>query len=122
MKIYISADLEGVAGVVTEQQLDPAGFEYERFREFMTAEVNVAIEACFEAGATEVLVSDSHGNGQNLLIDRLPDQVSVIRSWPRPLMMMEGIDETFAGAIFLGYHCATTNPTGTTISIRCVIN
>ena len=112
LKIYISADMEGVVGAVTADQLGPTGFEYGRFREFMTAEVNAAIQAAFEAGATEVVVSDSHGNGENLLIEKLPPNVTVIRSWPRPLGMMAGIDSTFDGVIFLGYHTATTNVEG----------
>jgi D-amino peptidase len=112
LKIYISADMEGVVGVVTNDQLGPDGFEYQRAREFMTAEVNAAIEAAFAAGATEILIGDSHGNGQNLLIDKLPKNVQVVRSWPRPLMMMQGIDETFDGVIFLGYHTSTTNSEG----------
>ena len=111
LKIYISVDMEGVVGVVSGEQLSPGGFEYERFRGFMTAEVNTAIEAARAAGATEFLVSDSHGNGQNLLIDRLPDDVKVVRSWPRELGMMEGIDESFDGVMFLAYH-ASTNSTG----------
>lgn len=112
LKIYISADMEGVVGAVTNEQLGPQGFEYARFREFMTNEVNAAIEGAFVAGATEIVVSDSHGNGQNLLIEKLPTNVLLVRAWPRPLMMMQGIDETFAGAIFIGYHTATTNPQG----------
>ncbi|MBJ88965.1 MAG: hypothetical protein CMO98_03810 [Woeseia sp.] len=112
LRIYISADMEGVVGAVTAEQLAPGGFEYQRFREFMTEEVKVAIDAGRAAGATEFLVSDSHGNGQNLLIERLPDDVMVVRSWPRPLGMMEGIDETFDGVIFLGYHSSTTNMRG----------
>ena len=112
MKIYISADMEGIVGVVTGEQLGPQGFEYNRAREFMTAEVNAAIEAAFQAGATEIVVSDSHGNGQNLLIEKLPKAVTIVRSWPRPLMMMQGIDETFDGAIFIGYHTGTSNATG----------
>jgi D-amino peptidase len=112
MKIYISADMEGIVGVVTSEQLGPQGFEYARFREFMTQQVTTAIEAAFESGATEVVVSDSHGNGQNLLIEKLPKNVTLVRSWPRPLMMMQGIDETFAGAIFIGYHSGTTNSQG----------
>lgn len=112
LKIYISADMEGVVGAVTGEQLGPQGFEYGRFREFMTAEVNAAAQAAFDAGATEVVISDSHGNGQNLLIEKLPKQVTVVRSWPRPLMMMQGIDETFDGAIFIGYHTGTHNPAG----------
>lgn len=112
VKIYISADMEGVVGVVTGEQLGPTGFEYQRFREFMTQEVNAAIDAAFAGGATEILVSDSHGNGQNLLLEKLPKNITLVRSWPRPLMMMQGIDETFAGAIFIGYHASTTNTEG----------
>jgi D-amino peptidase len=112
MKIYISADMEGIVGVVTNEQLGPQGFEYNRFREFMTAEVSAAVQAAFDSGATEIVVSDSHGNGQNLLIEKLPKNVTVVRSWPRPLMMMQGIDETFDGAIFIGYHTSTNNTEG----------
>ena len=112
MKIYISADMEGVVGVVTNEQLGPQGFEYARFREFMTQEVNAAIEGAVAAGATQIVVSDSHGNVQNLLIEKLLKDILLVRSWPRPLMMMQGIDETFAGAIFIGYHSATTNAQG----------
>ncbi len=112
LKIYISADMEGVVGAVTEQQLGPDGFEYQRFRKFMTAEVNACISAAKAAGATEIVVSDSHGNGQNLLIEELPSDVTVVRSWPRPLGMMEGIDSSFDGAIYLGYHSSTSNSQG----------
>ncbi|HEX2139535.1 MAG TPA: M55 family metallopeptidase [Woeseiaceae bacterium] len=112
LKIYISADMEGVVGVVTGEQLGPEGFEYQRFREFMTAEVNACIEAAREAGATEILVADAHGNGQNLLIEHLPEDVMVVRSWPRPLGMMAGIDGSFDGAILLGYHASTANERG----------
>lgn len=112
LKIYISADMEGTVGAVTDEQLGPGGFEYERFRQFMTDEVNAAIDAARAAGATEFVVSDSHGNGQNLLIEQLPDDVTVIRSWPRELGMMAGIDETFDGVIFIGYHASTNNTRG----------
>lgn len=112
LKIFVSADMEGVVGAVTGEQLGPGGFEYERFREFMTAEVNAIIDAAMAEGATEIVVADAHGNGQNLLIERLPRDVRVVRSWPRPLMMMEGIDSSFDAAIFQGYHASTTNPRG----------
>jgi D-amino peptidase len=112
VRVLISADMEGLAGAVTGEQLGPAGFEYGRFREFMTAEVLAAIEGARLGGATEFLVADAHGNGQNLLIEQLPDDVRVVRSWPRPLGMMEGIDSTFDAAILLGYHAATTDPEG----------
>jgi len=112
LKVYISADMEGLVGTVTSDQLGPSGFEYQFFREIMTAEVNTAIAAARAAGATEFLVSDSHGNGENLLMDRLPQDIQLVRSWPRPLMMMEGIDETFDAAILIGYHASTSNPRG----------
>ena len=112
LKVLISVDMEGVTGAVTGEQLGPAGFEYGRFREFMTAEALAAVEAAKEAGATEILVVDAHGNGQNLLIDRFPPDVRVIRSWPRPLMMVQGVDSTFGAVVFIGYHSATTNTQG----------
>src|SRR5512143_1229947 len=83
LKVYISVDMEGIAGVVTSDQLGPTGFEYDRAREFMTGEALAAIAGAKEAGATEIVVSDSHGNGESLLIDRFPDDVRIVRSWPR---------------------------------------
>ncbi|MEK7217039.1 MAG: M55 family metallopeptidase, partial [Chloroflexota bacterium] len=81
LKVYISADMEGVGGVVTGLQLAPGQPEYDRFREFMTGEVNAAIEAALEAGASEIVVSDSHGNAQNLLVEKLNPAARLVRSW-----------------------------------------
>jgi D-amino peptidase len=105
LKIYISVDMEGIGGVSTwDVQAGSKGSEYEKFRKLMTAEVNAAIEGAFEAGATEVLVSDSHGNGQNLDMELLDERVRLIRAWPRPLSMMHGLDSTFDAVVFIGYH------------------
>jgi D-amino peptidase len=112
LKVYISVDMEGIGGVVTSDQLHPEGFEYDRFREFMTAEALAAVNAAKEMGATEILISDSHGNGQNLLIDKFPEDVRIIRSWPRKLEMMAGIDSSFDAVLFIGYHSSTNNPEG----------
>jgi D-amino peptidase len=112
LKVYISVDMEGIAGIVTADQLSPTGFEYARAREFMTGEALAAIAGARDAGATQIVVSDSHGNGENLLIDKFPPDVTIIRSWPRPLMMMQGIDSSFAAAVFIGYHASTTNTAG----------
>jgi D-amino peptidase len=112
LKIYISVDMEGIGGVVTDHQLGPDGFEYQRFREFMTAEAMAAISAAKEAGATEILVSDSHGNMENLLIEKFPTDVEIIRGRPRQLSMMAGIDSTFDAVLFIGYHASTNNPRG----------
>ena len=112
-RLYISADIEGVAGVVSGEHMMPSGFEYQQAREWYTAEVAAACEAAFEQGIEEVIVSDSHGNGQSLLIDKLPDQVQVIRSWPRPLCMMEGVElGGFVGAMLIGYHSGVSDMKG----------
>ena len=112
LKVYISVDMEGVAGVVTADQLVPGGFEYERFRHFMTEETLAAVRAAKEAGAGEIVVSDSHGNGENLLIDEFPKDVRIVRAWPRHGGMMAGLDSSFNAAIFIGYHASTTNLNG----------
>lgn len=112
LKVLISVDMEGVAGVVTAEQLGPTGFEYARFREFMTAEALAAVQAARAAGATEIVIADAHGNGQNLLIERLPSDVRLIRSWPRKLGMVAGVDDSVDALIFIGYHAGTNNTTG----------
>jgi D-amino peptidase len=72
----------------------------------MTAEAKAAVEGAKAAGATEIVIADSHGNMQNLLIDQLPDDVRIVRGSPRPLSMMQGIDDSFAGVVFIGYHAS----------------
>jgi len=79
MKIFISADMEGVTGVVSGEQLSPTGFEYQRFREIMTQEVTAAVEAAFAAGATDIVVADWDGNGPNLLLEKLPKKPTLYR-------------------------------------------
>src|SRR5262245_22962948 len=114
LKVYISADMEGISGVASADQLSPASFEYAQARQWMTGDVLAAIQGAREGGATEFVVSDSHGNGQSLLIDRFPADVpiTIVRSFPRPLGMMEGLDSSFAAVMFVGYHTATTNTAG----------
>ena len=112
LKVYISVDMEGVAGVVTGDQLSPAGFEYQRFRKFMTDEAVAAVKGAKAAGATEVVVADSHGNGESLLIEEFPADVQIVRSWPRHGAMMGGLDGSFAAVVFVGYHASTTNSQG----------
>jgi D-amino peptidase len=105
-KLFISADLEGVTGVIQPSQLGPSGFEYAQAREWVTGEVNAAITAARAEGVKEFVVCDAHGNAQNLLIDKLPDDVRVVRGFPRPLEMMQGIDATFDGVLLIGYHAS----------------
>lgn len=112
-RLYISADIEGVAGVVSSEHMSPAGFEYNQAREWYTAEVVAACNAAFDSGIDDIVVSDSHGNGQSLLIDKLPDNVQLVRSWPRPLCMMGGVDiGEYVGALLIGYHAGASDLTG----------
>lgn len=106
LKVYISVDMEGIGGVVSGDQTSPEGWEYQQARKWMTGEANAAIQAAFDAGASEVLVSDSHGNAESLLLDELDNRARLIRGWPRKLLMMEGIDASFDGVIFIGYHAS----------------
>jgi len=110
LKVYISADMEGIGGVDTSVQVSPQGREYEKFRRLMTLEVNSAIAGAYDAGATEVLVSDSHGDAQNIDIELLDRRVRLVRAWPRPLMMMHGIDRSFDAVVFVGYHASEGQP------------
>ena len=110
LRVFISADMEGIAGVVNAAQLSAGEFEYEKFRKLMTAEVNAAIEGALAAGATKITVADSHGNGLSILPDELNPKARLIRSWPRPLEMMEGVDGGFDAVFFVGYHASINTP------------
>jgi D-amino peptidase len=114
LKVYISADMEGITGVASADQLGPAAFEYQQARQWMTGDVLAAMQGAREAGATEFVISDSHGNGESLLIDRFPNDipVTIVRAFPRPLAMMEGLDASFAAVMFVGYHTSTSSSTG----------
>src|SRR3954465_7113003 len=103
-RVFISVDMEGIAGVVQPAQLGPDGFEYGRAREWVTGEANAAIAGIRDAGPAEAVVAESPANGQTPLIDKVPDDVRIVRGFPRPLEMMQGIDDSFAAAVFIGYH------------------
>jgi D-amino peptidase len=112
LRVLVSVDMEGIAGTVTGDQLGPTGFEYGRFREFTTREAVAAVTAAKAAGATDVIVADAHGNGENLLIEQFPPDVRVIRSWPRQLGMVAGVDQQVDAVVFIGYHASTNNMKG----------
>jgi D-amino peptidase len=122
VKIVISADMEGTCGVVNWIQVDPpplagaapsSSEEYERARLRMTREVNAAAEGAFAAGASEVLVNDSHDWMCNLLPDELLPGVRFISGSEKPLDMAQGVDEEGVAALFLtGYHARAGTPTG----------
>ncbi|MGE0553512.1 MAG: M55 family metallopeptidase [Gemmatimonadales bacterium] len=111
VKVFISVDMEGLAGVVNGPDVDPRGPDYGHFREIMAGETNAAIEGAFRAGATEVLVRDSHGAKNNLLPERLDPRAKLLRGVSvGPRNMMEGIDSSFDAVVFLGYHARAGTP------------
>ena len=104
MKILISADIEGVAGVFNAEQTRPGNGEYERARRWMTEEANAAIRGAFDGGATEVLVNDSHGSFRNLIVDALDSRAQYVLGKPRYLGMMAGLETGCDAVMMLGYH------------------
>lgn len=108
MRVYISVDMEGIAGVVHENQTDPTdarhAAEYNRFRRLMTNEANAAVVGALDAGATRVLVNDSHWDMRNLLAEELHPAAELLSGSPKRLSMVEGIDGGFDAALFIGYH------------------
>ncbi len=111
LKVFISVDMEGITGVVNWEEVSRTGKDYDYFRRIMTRETNAAIEGAMAAGATEIVVRDSHGSARNILPDLLHRNARLLRDWSGgPKSMMEGIDETFDAVIFIGYHAKAGTP------------
>ncbi|MBC8037021.1 MAG: M55 family metallopeptidase [Rhizobiales bacterium] len=107
MKVYISVDIEGVAGITHWDEADKKHPDYPEFREQMTMEAVAAIEGAEAAGATEILVKDAHSTGRNLIVSKLPGSVRLVRAWAgHPLCMVQELDESFAAVMMVGYHSA----------------
>ncbi len=124
-RILIAADMEGITGVTHWDQVTPGQAEYARFREVMTEEVNAAARGAFEGGADEVIAVDGHWNGSNILIERLDARVRLHSGSPSPLSMMQGLDGTIGGVLFVGYHARQGSPNAIcdhTWSSTCVAN
>jgi D-amino peptidase len=114
VKIYVSADMEGTAGVASWTQVDPKNAtEYPYYRKLMSLEVRAAIDGARDAGATEVLVNDSHSAMRNVLWDDMPSDIRMIYGNRKPFSMSEGIDDTFDAAFFTGYHAGAGAGDGT---------
>ena len=109
LKVYISSDMEGIAGLVMGNQVSGGERDYSVGRKLMIAETNAAIAAAFDAGATEVLVNDSHGSQTNLLAEELDRRATLITGSPKPMGMMQGIDSTFDAVVFIGYHAQASS-------------
>jgi len=104
MKLYISVDMEGITGMVDHTQVDSGKHNYERSRIIMTDEANQVITAAFDSGCNEVVVNDSHSKMNNLLIERIHPETQLITGDVKPFSMVQGLDESFYGAAFVGYH------------------
>lgn len=104
MKVYISADMEGISGITDWEDVMPGKRNYEYCRRLFTQDVNAAIEGAIEAGATEIVVNEGHGPMRNLIPDELHPKAELIRGFFKPNLMMEGLDETFDAVFFIGYH------------------
>jgi D-amino peptidase len=112
VKIYISADIEGVAGIAHWDEATKDHAAYQEYREYMTQDVKAACEAALEVGAGEILIKDAHGSGRNIITSELPEEARVIRNWSgHPFGMIQELDDSFAAVAMLGYHAAATIPT-----------
>lgn len=104
MRIYISADMEGITGLVDADDVQPGGRDYERGRRAMTDDVNAAVCGALRAGATEVVVNDAHGPMRNLTADTLDPKARLIRGKPKLMGMVEGLTADFDAMVCVGYH------------------
>jgi D-amino peptidase len=111
-KVYISVDMEGISGISGDDQVNAGGAEYGRSRKLMAEDLNAAVRGALEAGATDILVNDSHGGQRNLLPEDVHPSARLISHSFKRHGMMEGLDETFDAVIFIGYHAKADAPRG----------
>jgi D-amino peptidase len=110
LKVFISVDMEGVAGLIHWDETSQGGPDYGLFRRLMTEEANAAITGALDAGATEVVVRDAHDSARNILPDLLRPEARLVREWNSPLSMMEGLDRSFDAVVFIGNHARAGTP------------
>lgn len=122
MKVYISVDIEGVAGIAHWDEAEKNHPDYTEFREIMTREAIAAIDGARAAGATEIWVKDAHDSGRNLITNLLPADVTLVRDWSgHPYSMIQELDESFDALVMIGYHSAVgseTNSLAHTLNTR----
>lgn len=111
-KVFISVDMEGISGISGADQLAATGAEYNRSRKLMADDANAAIRGARAGGATEIVVNDSHGSMRNLRLEDLEPGARLISHSFKRSGMMEGLDESFDAAIFIGYHAQAGSPNG----------
>ncbi|NSC21970.1 M55 family metallopeptidase [Streptomyces albus subsp. chlorinus] len=104
MKVYISADMEGVTGLVGADDVQMGGRDYERGRVMMTEDVNAAVRGALGGGAREIVVNDTHSTMRNLLVEDLHPAASLVRGKPKPMGMLQDLDASFDAVVCVGYH------------------
>lgn len=120
MKIYVVADMEGIAGVVSHQEIAGGDSRDQLWaREQFTREVRAVCAGCLEAGAEEIVINDFHGDGRNLFLDQLPPEAQVIRGAFRPTSGFDLLDDTFTGLVLLGAHARTASREGVLAHTYC---
>jgi D-amino peptidase len=112
MKVFLSTDMEGTAGIVDWKQCVGDGPEAEAGRRLLLAEVNAAIDGALAGGATEIVVNDSHSTMRNLPPGELAGQASYISGSHKPLYMMQGLDDSFDAVMYISYHGSMGAPGG----------
>ncbi|GEL78750.1 M55 family metallopeptidase [Tenuibacillus multivorans] len=110
MKLYMSVDMEGITGLPDHTFVDSQLHNYERARRIMTNEANDVIESAYQNGCDYVLVNDSHSKMNNILVDELYPDADLISGGVKPYSMVEGLDDSFDGVVFLGYHARAGHP------------
>ena len=122
MRIYISADIEGVAGIAHWNEAEKNAADWSEYRLRMTREVSAACKGALAAGATALTVKDAHGSGRNILAGRLPQEARLIRGWSgHPFSMVQDIDDTYDALAMIGYHSPATsaaNPLSHTMATK----
>jgi len=112
MKILIATDMEGISGVTNWDQVDPEHAEYARFRKLMTEDVNAAIQGAVETGADEVVITDGHGDGTNILLEELDPRARLNAGNSSPFSMIQGVDAGVDGVMYVGYHARAGSQNG----------
>ena len=111
-RVFISVDMEGLSGIAHSEMTSASGAEYARGRDLMMSDLNAAIQGALDAGATHILVNDSHGSMRNVRVEELLPPARLISHNSKPFGMMQGLDSSFDAVFFIGYHARAGNPDG----------
>jgi D-amino peptidase len=120
MKIFISADIEGITGITHWDETEKSKPDYQKFAKQMTDEVKAACEGAINAGAKEIWIKDAHDTGRNIIAADLPQKIKLVRGWSEhPFLMVQELDKSFDALLMIGYHSfgsSGSNPLSHTLS------